>query len=156
MQYSQHASIQRTIKEKAHNPLHLLRLAVCTTCGNECVRACIRVYDASSRSLPIAGFFPLHYVCACISPLLSGSRPPPPPPAPLVPPIPLYHATPSVAPLFAKACAPASHRGPFDRSCSATRLHFGVRNSVCIRRVGEWRPRQPVWRTWITLVAVQI
>jgi len=48
-------------------------------CVRACVRAyvcsCIRVYDANSRSLLIlsliADFFPLHYLCACLSPLLS-------------------------------------------------------------------------------------
>lgn len=77
-------------------------------CVRACVRAyvcsCIRVYDANSRSLlilsPIADFFPLHYVCACLSPLLSiriaTRSSPPPSSSPLVSPIPLHQATPSV------------------------------------------------------------
>ena len=73
-------------------------------CVRACVRAyvcsCIRVYDANSRSLlilsPIADFFPLHYLCACLSPLLSiriATRCSPPPSSS---PIPLHQATPSV------------------------------------------------------------
>jgi len=63
VQYSQHASIQRTIKEKAHSPLHLLRLAVPYV--RACVRACIRMFvhsclrrelSFSPHSLPYRGF----------------------------------------------------------------------------------------------------
>jgi len=68
------------------------------------VRACLRC----RLSLPIfspssSGFF--RYLCVRVSSPLSRSRPfpPPSPPPPTL--------------LLAKARAPASHRGPFDRSC---------------------------------------
>lgn len=133
---SQHSSIQRTIKEKAHNPLHLLRQAV-RTCASACVRAYVRTCVFTTRVLSPFSLLPQASFLSrtCVRAYRHRIARPPPTSSSRrstsLPPI-RQHTPPSVVPFSRKRALPPAIAAPSIAAVLrrvARRWDFGVRCS---------------------------